>query len=182
MLKENSDAYSLAIAGLVMSLLFFIPFLSLIGLILGIAALFKMSKNKEKKGKGLAISAIVVGAAVLLLQISFVVAVYGFFSVFLGFFKGIDQGENSIQPCLEQEGFAKEMCLILTISVSLDKDASLDVGPQICDNEIKTPDLNYLCNAILKKDKTYCAKIEDGDSRIKCFGLVEELQRKEVVA
>ena len=52
---------------------------SIIGIICGISSLVKISKDSSLKGKGLAISAILIGVIVILLQILVVVTIYNFF-------------------------------------------------------------------------------------------------------
>jgi hypothetical protein len=64
-MQENKASLTsgLAIASIITSLLFFIPLFGLIGLILGVAALIKISKSRGKlSGQGLAIAAIIIGA------------------------------------------------------------------------------------------------------------------------
>ncbi|PIE19755.1 MAG: hypothetical protein CSA65_01110 [Proteobacteria bacterium] len=58
---QKPKTSTLAIVALVFSLLFFIPFFPLIGAILGIVALVRVSSRLHLSGKGLAIAAIPVG-------------------------------------------------------------------------------------------------------------------------
>ena len=68
----------LDIAALVLSLLFFIPPLPIVGLILGIVSVARCSKKKEK-ASGLAIAAIIVGAITSVLSILAIIAlIWGF--------------------------------------------------------------------------------------------------------
>lgn len=167
---------TLAIAALIFSLIFFIPLFSIIGIIAGIAGVVQISKNKNLKGKGLAIAAIIIGVIVTILQIILVLAIYGFFS---GIIAGVKTGDisKSVDNCINQKsGFNKDMCIFMTISVNINQTENIDKN--LCDANVETIEIRNLCNAILKKDKTYCYNITSGESRIKCLGLVDEINRK----
>lgn len=165
---------SLAIAGLVFSLIFFVPFFSIIGLVCGIVALSGISKNTSLKGKGIAIAAVIIGAVVTLV---YLVAIFLFYKFVAGISSGIGSGSNGkIDDCLNQKsGLTKDLCIFVFISAHINQTDSLDKN--ICDNEITYPDLKDSCNAVLKRDKSYCDNIKTSDARLKCYGLIDELER-----
>ncbi len=77
---SEAKTSGLAIAGLVLSIIFCIPIFPLLGVIFGIVSLIKITKEPERlRGKGLAIAAIVVGVvAVVPMGISAAVSVPAF--------------------------------------------------------------------------------------------------------
>ena len=176
MAKQIQQKYSqLAIAAFVFSLIFFIPLFSIIGMIAGIAAVVQISKNKNLKGKGLAISAIIIGIAVTVLQIILIFSIYGLFS---GIASGVKTGDisKSVDNCIKQKsGFNKDFCIILSLSANINQTENIDKST--CDTHVENPEMRNYCNAILKKDKDYCYNITSSESRIKCLGLVDEINR-----
>ncbi len=77
-MRENKTPVTcgLAIASIVVSLLFFIPLLGIAGLVMGIMALIKISKSNGKLiGQGLAIAGIIIGAIRAFLLILVVIAI-----------------------------------------------------------------------------------------------------------
>ena len=167
---------NLAIAAFVFSLIFFIPLFSIIGIIAGITAVVQLSKNKNLKGKSMAISAIIIGVIVTVLQIILVLLIYGFFSVIANSIETKDLPQ-SIDNCIKQKsGLIKDMCIFMTISVNINQTENIDKN--LCNAHVETIEIKNLCNAILKKDKNYCYNITSGESKIKCLGLVDEINRK----
>lgn len=167
---------TLAIAAFIFSLIFFIPTFSIIGLIAGIAAFVHIQKNPKLKGKGLAIAAIIIGLLVTALQIILFFSVYSLFS---GFANSIDSKnpKQSIDKCIKSKSsFGKDFCIILVLAANINNTEGIDKN--ICDAQIGNLEMKNYCNAVLKKDKEYCYKISNSDSRIKCLGLIDELNRK----
>jgi len=68
----SARRFNLPIIALVFSVLFFMPFFSLIGLILGIISLRNISRNPSLSGKGIAIAAVVIGGLTITLIILFI--------------------------------------------------------------------------------------------------------------
>lgn len=174
-----SKKYStLAIAAFVFSLLFFIPLFSIIGLICGIAALRQISKNKGLSGKGLAIAAIIIGGFITILQISFILLLYNLFGGFFGSVMNVVEKDpvQSIEYCKNKKaGTIKDMCIIIALSVHINQTEGID--KELCEEHVENIETKHFCNALLKKDKSYCYDITDTESRIKCFGLVEEIKK-----
>ena len=67
---QEKKTSGLAIASLVLSLLFFIPLAPLVGIILAIVSLTKIKKDSKLKGETIAIIAIAVGVFTLILSIT----------------------------------------------------------------------------------------------------------------
>ena len=167
---------SLAIAAFIFSLIFFIPSFSIIGIIAGIGAVRQITKNKNLKGRGFAISAIIIGLLVTVLQIILVFSIYGFFS---GIIAGVSSKDvsQSIDNCMRQKpGLSKDLCIFMVLSANINKTESIDKN--LCDSNVENIELRNMCNAILKKDKSYCYNITSSNSRIKCLGSVDEINRK----
>jgi hypothetical protein len=164
----------LAIAALILSVLFFIPLCAPIGVILGIVALVKLNKTKEK-GKGLAIAAIIIGSLVTIVQIIILIMIFAVVGMFVG---GLAIGDinQSMQNCMASEGLAKDTCIIMGISVNANQTAALP--PDFCDQNLQMEDFKSLCNAIVKRDKSYCQKILDAESQRKCVEMVDDLVNK----
>ena len=77
-MQENKAPVTcgLAISSIIVSLLFFIPFLGLAGLILGVMAMIKISNSNGKlSGKGIAMAGIIIGAIRFFVLILVVIAV-----------------------------------------------------------------------------------------------------------
>lgn len=77
-MQENKAPITsgLAISSIILSLLFFIPFLGLAALVLGIVAMIKISNSNGKlTGQGLAIAGIIIGAIRFFLLVLVVIAV-----------------------------------------------------------------------------------------------------------
>ncbi|GEM_PF-2369909 len=174
--KKQPKYSSLAIAGFVFSLIFFIPLFSIIGIICGISALANLSKDSSRKGKWMAVSAIIIGVLVTILQALVVILIYNFAKVVAGGIEGKMDVTASMNNCLSQKpGFTKDMCIFMSLAAHANQTSQLDKG--LCDKEITIPDIKDLCNALLKKDKSYCYNITDSQNRIKCLGLIEEASR-----
>lgn len=176
--KESEKNSALAVAAFILSLLFFIPFLPLVGVILGIAALVKISRG-EVKGKSFAIAGIIIGVGILVLQIFLFVSISNFFgSFFGGIMTSVEKGPvEGMNVCLEEEpGPMKDMCVMMVLSMHANQTEELDVG--VCD-EVQDEGTKNYCNAILRKDKSYCYNIEVAQTRINCLGMLEELERTE---
>ena len=164
----------LAIAALIFSLIFFIPTFSIIGIIAGIGALTRISNTKEK-GKGVAIAAIAIGILVTALQIAFVIIIYKFFIGMVGAIKniGTETPLQSIQHCtIQGQGFQRDLCIWVAVSTNVNQSSSFDKN--LCDDYVVNGDIKSICNALVRKDKSYCQKITDSTSRIRCFGMLEE--------
>jgi hypothetical protein len=169
----NKQTSGMAIVSLVFSLLFFIPGSSLIGLILGIVAIKKISKNSKLNGKGFAIAAIIIGLIVSLVQIALILVVWKVAGGFIGTFNSAANQdlETGLQACLEKkDGFYKDFCITTIIAVHADE----TIDPEICLN-VSEGELNLLCNAISRKDTSYCEKMKSSESRKECFRAVGEL-------
>tara|TARA_B100000315_G_scaffold250857_1_gene284482 strand:+ start:229 stop:690 length:462 start_codon:yes stop_codon:yes gene_type:complete len=117
----------LTISAFVLSLLFFIPFAPLIGLILGIIALVK-SKNDPNASKGLAIAAVVLGAFLGFINLII------FFGLILGFTKSMLSSPESLNTLQEQlDTVLEQMCCdecIQDVSyedATLSRDKCLDI-------------------------------------------------------
>ena len=66
----------LAIASLILGILFFIPFAPLLAIVFGIIALVKISKSKgELKGQGMAIAGLVLGGLIIILNIGILASI-----------------------------------------------------------------------------------------------------------
>lgn len=77
-MRENKGPVTcgLAIASIIVSLLFFIPFLGIAGLVMGIMALIKISNSNGKlTGQGLAVAGIIIGAIRAFLFILAIIAI-----------------------------------------------------------------------------------------------------------
>ncbi len=167
---------TLAIAAFIFSILFFIPTFSIIGIIAGISAVLHISKNPKLKGKNLAIAAIIIGLLVTALQIFLFLSVYEFFTGFANALSA-ENPQKSIENCLKSKsGFGSDFCILMVLSANINQTESIDKN--ICDTHVENPEIKNYCNAILKRDKEYCYKINASDSRIKCLGLLDELDRK----
>ena len=173
--KSKGEKYSaLAITSFILSLIFFVPFISTIGFILGIISLIVISRNQKLKGKGFAIAAIIIGLLVTIVWVLLFIFVYNFFSALSSLGKGTP--EQQMNTCLEQNGVSKEICIITTIAINYNQTSSFNES--ICDTELQYPDTQNLCKAIILKDKSYCYSITDSDARMKCVGMIDEIQRK----
>jgi len=173
--KSKGEKYSaLAITSFILSLIFFVPFISTIGFILGIISLIVISRNQKLKGKGFAIAAIIIGLLVTIVWVLLFIFVYSIFSTFSSLGKGTPQ--EQMNNCLEKSGLNKELCVITTIGINYNQTSSFNES--ICDTELQYPDTQNLCKAIILKDKSYCYNILDSDARIKCVGMIDEIQRK----
>lgn len=166
------DKYSaLAIAGFVLSLLFFIPGAGLLGLIFGISSLVAISraqKSKEKlAGKGLAISAIVIGALVSLVYLIIVIFAFNFASQIMPSQTGTPQ--EQIDQCLNKVAPYRDVCVITSLAINANNTDSLDIT--LCD-QLSLPDTKAICKSIISKDPKYCQEISDLDSRDKCIELL----------
>lgn len=167
---------TLAVAAFIFSILFFIPTFSVIGIIAGISALIQISKNKNFKGKWMAISAIIIGTLVTLAYIAIILFVYGFFSKIIAGVQTQDTS-NSIDRCINQKpGFTRDMCVLLAISANINQTGS--INNDTCDLYVQNTEIKDYCNAVVRKDKSYCYNITSSDSRIKCLGLIDEINRK----
>jgi len=162
-----------AICSLILSLLFFVPFLPALGIISGVIALIA---DKGRKGRGLAIAGILMGILFLILQMAVAFTFFNFVSTLLGIVQG-GSPQEQVDRCLEKgNGTSKDMCIILAITTNANISSTFD--PALCDREISDVELIGYCNALLKRDKSFCYNISHSDTRIKCFGLIDELQRK----
>jgi len=172
---------TLAIAAIIFSLLFFIPFFPLIGVIAGVGALVSISKDKKLKGKGLAIAAIIIGSLITISYVFLFVAAYGFFISIFGGILNVAQKDPllGIESCKsEKPGFAKDMCIIMTLSININNTQGIDQN--LCDEHVITLELRDYCNAILKRDKSYCYNISTAKNRVNCLGMVEEIKRGDI--
>jgi len=176
--NSNEKRYSvMAIVAFLFSLVFFLPIFPIIGFILGVAALTRISKNKNLNGKGMAIAAIIIGAFFSLIQIGIFISLF----IFLNGITGVIEKSpaDGVKVCLEKNPqFVKESCLIFLVTYNYNN--TLQFDPNLCDENVETPDIQNLCNAVLKHDKDYCNKIEESQARLDCFGLIEEIERKSV--
>ena len=90
---------------------------------------------------------------------------------------GAEDTSKSMDGCIKQKpGIGKDMCIFMVVSVHANQTQGLDKN--LCDANIENNEIRDICNAILKKDKSYCYNITSSDSRVKCFGLVEEINGK----
>jgi len=76
---DNQKYSNRAILGFVLSLIFMIPLVSIIGFIISIIALKEIKKSRES-GRGLAIAGIIIGAVFGIVQ---VIALIGFLLIFI---------------------------------------------------------------------------------------------------
>lgn len=175
--KEDMKTSPLAIIGFIFSLLFFIPVVPFIGAILGIIALVKISGNNKLKGKGLAIAALIIGLFMTVLQVFIIIAVSTLITLFFsGFITAVEKGPiEGMNICLEKDPSPmRDMCIFMVISTNINQTELFDEN--ICDDYVQTPDFQMQCNALLKKDPTYCESLSNPSSRIQCFGLIEEIK------
>ncbi|MFA5020198.1 MAG: DUF4190 domain-containing protein [Candidatus Pacearchaeota archaeon] len=170
--KEAKQTSALAISSLVLSLIFFIPLLSVVAIILGIVALFKISKNKSLKGKGFAIAGIVIGVVV---TIGYIIAAVAIITVFMPAINAANtlNPQEAMNFCLAEQSYVRDFCIFIALSSHIENLDAFD--PAICDQYVSEGELKSMCNAILRNDKTYCEQITDPDSRMQCFGLLDEL-------
>ena len=160
----------LAIISLVLSLIFFIPFLSVIAIILGIVALVQIKKTKQQ-GKGLAIAGIVIGSLVTLGQLLMIILVVGLLSAVGNFVDSTPVDQLAYCEGLSQ-GTAKDLCLLTYVSANADAMTPSDI--YLCDN-ILTADLRLLCAAIITKDYSHCSQISTLDGQQNCIEVVDAL-------
>lgn len=120
----------LAIVSLILALFFFIPFASILAIILGVVAIRRISKNPGLKGKGIAVLAIVLGCLPFILLI--MSTVFGFFAYWGGF--DTNEFVNKIIPTwdcsLYSDAQLREICFF--------KKAKQKNDPEIC-NKMKYP-------------------------------------------
>jgi len=176
--KEAIKNSPLAVVAFVLSLLFFIPILPIIGTILGIIALVVISKNPNQKGKGFAIAAIIIGILVFFFQILILFALSSLFGFLGGIISSVEQGPvEGINKCLEQNPSpVRDLCIFMVVSVNINQTDTLD--PNLCDDHVQNEEIKIQCNAFLKKDKSYCEKITVPQSRINCLGMIEEFKNQ----
>lgn len=167
---------SLAIAAFVCGLLFFVPLLSFIAVILGIVALVQLSRNSHEKGKGFAITAIIIGLLVSVMYILFIVVMVKFFGFFMtATVKNLEEG---IQDCTAlPQGVKKDICITTSLASHLPEINETALDPGLCDLHVEGNESRAVCNAMLKRDKEYCSQIKRMKTRIECVGLIEELGR-----
>ena len=67
-IPQDRKTSGIAIASLVCSLICCIPVTTILGILLGVGAMVSIGSNPEKKGKGLAITGIILGAVFTALQ------------------------------------------------------------------------------------------------------------------
>ena len=162
----------LPVVAFILSLLFFVPGLPAAGAILRAIALLKADGKKEG-GRGLAIASVIIGTLVTAVQIIVIIFVLSFFGSMMEAFGGgnIAQGMDN---CLKQQpGMGKDVCILMSLTMNINQTGSLD--PNLCDDHVTFQEIRDFCNAILKKDKSYCYKIEDTQNRLKCIGLIDEM-------
>ena len=155
---------------------------SIIGIICGISALVKISKDSSLKGKGLAISAILIGVIVILLQILVVVTIYNFFKPLSDVAKNFPENtpEQNLEQCLLQKnGISKDMCIFFVVIAYKNQTEQLErLDKNLCDMHMTIANLRNVCNAVLRKDASYCENIENRKSKINCYGVVEEYEKR----
>ncbi|MCP3683442.1 MAG: DUF4190 domain-containing protein [bacterium] len=167
---------TMAIIAVVFSLLFFVPLLPLIGVILGIWSLVAISNKQGLHGKGIAIAAIIIGLFVVVCQLLLFLAVYDI----AGDLSSIMDKDpvESMNYCLEQPiGDERDVCIIMSLMIHSSETEVLDQN--LCDNNIQDSELKGYCNAILKKDESYCSSITDEQARLDCVELIEQLKTQE---
>ena len=167
---------SLAIAGFVFSLLFFIPFFSIIGIICGIAALVGISKDKKLKGKGLAIAAVIIGAAVMIIQILIVILIIKFFA---GFAHVVENPSEGVKKCLGQSpGLIRDTCIFTAVYSAASSNSIDSIDKNVCNDNVVSLETKSYCNAVLTGDRGHCQQISDLKSRTKCIEIVKEAYKK----
>ncbi len=164
--KLKSDKkFGMPVAALIFS---FIPFLSIVGLILGILSLVKIKKDPSLKGKGMAIAAII-----LSFIMPIIIAVVFFLVVGLSFTNNLMQPYNvgAIKPvdvssCGSMIGLSKDICYMK---------AAKDSGDvSICD-KVSDEAQEIMCIqtvAINTKNAELCGLIENSATSAKCVSYV----------
>lgn len=169
--SKNSDSYyPLSIISFVISLLFFIPFIQIVSLILGIIALVKISKNDKLKGKGFAISAIIISLLILIIYIIFFIFAYALFSLMLN---SLSDPQAAVQNCISDNTLFQDTCIFMVVAINANQTSLLP--NDICDSKIQDSDTRDMCNSILTKDPTFCEKIKDQSSKNECLNFFKEL-------
>jgi cell division protein FtsW (lipid II flippase) len=154
----------LAIVALVVSLIVFIaPFAQIIAIILAIIALLQISKTNQR-GKGLAVSAIVVS---IVLIITVIIAVF----FMIGPLFEMQKCKN-MDCCMTLNSTfmgadSKEVCILLNVG-NYSK-TNVNVDWKICEKYMTTNDSLNLCSAFLYHEPSYCQKIVDYQTRIECM-------------
>jgi len=172
MAKGQDDSHTLAVISFVFSLIFFLPVFPVIGAILGAVAFYKIPKGRE--GRGLALAAMVIGVAMTILQIALFLLMMYLFQSLAGIFSGLSS-QNGMDACISKSpGVGRDMCIFMTLMMNANQTGQYDQG--LCDKYVGDADIRSMCNAMLKNDKSYCSGISDADNRIKCMGLVDEME------
>lgn len=169
-IPQNS---TLAIVAFVLSLLFFIPFLPLIGAILGIVALVLMKKDPKIGGKGFAIAAICIGFTITLIGVLILIGLFAFMGTFFsGFSVAAEEGvEAGMATCLEKEsGIAKDTCMMMILAAYPKEAKDLDVS--IC-TQAEMDDTESFCSAIILGNASLCEDLGSTSSKNDCIRLVQ---------
>lgn len=99
----------LAIASLILAILFLVPFASIIAVILGIVALNKISSNANLSGKGFAVAGIIIGGVFSIVWVFLYSSILSYIGIF-----DIPEGAftESAENCKDEYGHYNELCLV----------------------------------------------------------------------
>lgn len=149
---KDKRVSKLAISSLIFSLLFFVPFFPILGLIIGIIALNRISKDHSLKGKTIAIVAIITGALFSIISILL-------FSIGALAYFGVLTPEKFLpEKCLLSAGFfCKSFKVEAAAGVTLLAESSMPTDITITKLEFKDKD-TILCSG------TFTTELKSGES------------------
>ncbi len=164
------SAKKLAVIGMVLSLLFFVPLSPVAGLTLSIISLVKYKKQEDKKGMPLAVVGLVAGTMFLLLQMFVALTAFLAF-VFAGdITRTMDMSfPEKIAHCGSLDaGLRKDVCLSSILYMH-----SNQTFPDDFCSSFSNADLGDECRAVVLGDIKECDRISNLQVRQRCRDILQ---------